>query len=326
MQEITYREALNEALTEEMTRDEDVILMGLDIGLYGGNFQVTKDLVLKFGEQRVMDTPISESIIAGCAAGAAMAGLRPVIETMFSDFVTLMMDNLVNQAAKIHFMSGGKIAVPMVLRLPVGCGTGAAAQHSQSLEAWMCHVPGLKVVFPSNPYEAKGLLKSAIRDNNPVIFCEHKLLYSTVGSVPEEEYTIPLQQANIVKKGSSLTMITYGFSVQKSIVAAMQLKQKGIDAEIIDIRTLYPLDEETIINSVKKTGRAIIIHEAVKTGGVGAEISALIAEKAFAYLKAPIIRIAGADIPVPFCKTLESACVPQIEDIKKAAERLMRRC
>lgn len=325
MKEITYREAINEALAEEMTRDENVILMGEDIGLYGGNFQVTKDLILKFGDNRVMDTPVSEAVIAGCAVGAAMSGLRPVIETMFSDFVTLMMDNLVNQAAKIHYMSAGEINVPMVLRLPVGCGTGAGAQHSQSPEAWLCHVPGLKVVFPSNPYEAKGLLKAAIRDDNPVVFCEHKMLYPTAGSVPEEEYIIPLSQANIVKKGTSLTMIAYGYSVQKCLVAAMQLKPKEIDIEVIDLRTLHPLDEDTILESVKKTGRVIIVHEAVKTGGVGAEISALIAEKAFSYLKAPILRIAGMDIPVPFNKTMEQACVPQILDIKKAAERMMRR-
>jgi pyruvate dehydrogenase E1 component beta subunit len=325
MKEITYKEALCEALSEEMMRDENVILMGQDIGLYGGNFQVTKDLVLKFGEQRVIDAPLSEAIIAGCATGAAMSGLRPVIESMFSDFVTLMMDNIVNQAAKIHYMSAGQIKVPMVVRLPVGCGTGAGAQHSQSLEAWMCHVPGLKVVFPSSPYEAKGLLKAAIRDDNPVIFCEHKLLYSTAGSVPEEEYIIPIGQANVIKKGASMSIITYGYSVQKCLIASMQLKAKGIDAEIIDLRTLYPLDEKTILDSVKKTGRVLIVHEASKTGGLGAEIAALIAEKAYAYLKAPVLRVAGQDIPIPFNKKLEQTCVPQIGDIKKEAERLMRR-
>ena len=214
MKEITYKEALREALSEEMTRDENVILMGEDIGIYGGNFQVTQDLVLKFGEERVIDTPLSEAAIAGCATGAAMSGLRPVVEVMFSDFVTLMMDNLVNQAAKLSFMSAGKVSVPMVVRLPMGCGTGAAAQHSQSLEAWMCHVPGLKVVFPSNPYEAKGLMKAAVRDNNPVIFCEHKLLYDAVGNVPQEEYLVQIGQANIMKKGRNYLLLPYGYSVQ----------------------------------------------------------------------------------------------------------------
>lgn len=325
MKEITYKEALREALSEEMTQDENVILMGEDIGLYGGNFQVTQDLVLRFGEERVMDTPLSEAVIAGCAVGAAILGLRPVVEVMFSDFVTLMMDNLVNQAAKMSFMSGGKVNVPMVVRLPVGCGTGAAAQHSQSLEAWMCHVPGLKVVFPSNPYEAKGLMKAAIRDNNPVIFCEHKLLYNAVGNVPEDDYIIQIGQANVMKKGAHLSIITYGYAVQKCLQTALKLKTKGIDAEIIDLRTLLPLDEKTIIDSVKKTGRVLIVHDAVKTGGVGGEIAALIAEKAFPYLKAPIVRIAGKDVPIPFNKKLEQASVPQVEDIKKAAERLMRK-
>lgn len=325
MKEITYKEALREALSEEMTRDENVILMGEDIGIYGGNFQVTQDLVLKFGEERVIDTPLSEAVIAGCATGAAISGLRPVVEVMFSDFVTLMMDNLVNQAAKLSFMTAGKFSVPMVVRLPVGCGTGAAAQHSQSLEAWMCHVPGLKVVFPSNPYEAKGLMKAAVRDNNPVIFCEHKLLYDAVGNVPQEEYLVQIGQANIMKKGTQLSVITYGYSVQKCLQAAMQLRAKGIDVEIIDLRTLLPLDEKTIIDSVKKTGRALIVHEAVKTGGVGAEIAALIAEKAFPYLKAPVMRLAGEDVPIPFNKKLEQAVVPQVADIKKAVERLMRK-
>ncbi len=325
MKEITYKEALREALSEEMTRDENVILMGEDIGIYGGNFQVTQDLVLKFGEERVIDTPLSEAAIAGCATGAAMSGLRPVVEVMFSDFVTLMMDNLVNQAAKLSFMSAGKVSVPMVVRLPMGCGTGAAAQHSQSLEAWMCHVPGLKVVFPSNPYEAKGLMKAAVRDNNPVIFCEHKLLYDAVGNVPQEEYLVQIGQANIMKKGTQLSVITYGYSVQNCLQAAMQLRVKGVDVEIIDLRTLLPLDEKTIIDSVKKTGRALIVHEAVKTGGIGAEIAALIAEKAFPYLKAPVMRLAGKDVPVPFNKNLEQAVVPQVADIKKAAERLMRK-
>ncbi len=325
MKEITYKEALREALSEEMIRDENVFLMGHDIGIYGGGFGVTEGLVLQFGEQRVIDTPISEAIIAGLATGAAISGLRPVIEAMFSDFVTLMMDNIVNQAAKFSFMSASQACVPLVLRMPAGCGTGAGAQHSQSLEAWMCHVPGLKVVFPSNPYEAKGLMKAAIRDNNPVIFFEHKLAYSSIGYVPEDEYVIPIGQANIMRKGNHITMVSYGHSVQKCLMAAAHLKEIGISAEIIDLRTLYPLDEATIINSVKKTGRVMIVHEAVKTGGLGGEISAILSEKAFSYLKAPILRIAGKDVPIPFSKTLEEACVPQIQDIENAAKRLMRR-
>ncbi len=324
MSEITYVQAVSDALREEMQRDENVFLLGEDMGVYGGCFGVTKGFLKEFGEDRIMDTPIAEAGFTGVAVGAAIMGMRPVVEIMFSDFITLAADNLVNQAAKIRFMLGGQVKVPMVLRTPVGSGTGAAAQHSQSLEAWMVHIPGLKVVMPSTPYDAKGLLKASIRDDNPVIFFEHKLLYKMKGEVPNQEYTIPIGKADIKRTGKDVTIITYSLMVHRALEAAEKLSRDGIDVEVVDLRSLYPMDKETIIDSVKKTGKVIIVHEAVKRCGVGAEIAAIISDsEAFFHLDAPIKRLAGMETPIPYSPALEKGVVPQVEDIVKTAKELM---
>lgn len=325
MRELSYAEAIREALRQEMQRDERVFIIGEDVGVYGGAFGVTLGLVEEFGEERVIDTPISELGIAGAITGAALTGMRPVGEIMFMDFTTLAMEQLVNQAAKIRFMFGGKAKVPFVLRTPAGSGTGAAAQHSQSLENWFVHVPGLKVVMPSTPYDAKGLLIASIRDDNPVIFIEHKLLYKVKGPVPEEPYTIPLGTAEVKREGRDLTIIATSIMVQRSLEAAQQLAEEGIEVEVIDPRTLKPLDTEPLIRSVMKTGRVLIVHEACKTGGYGGELAAIIAEsEAFDYLDAPIIRLAGRDMPIPYNRTLEYHTVPQVENIVQAARDLAR--
>jgi len=325
MRELSYLEAVREALRQEMQRDERVFIIGEDVGVYGGAFGVTLGLVEEFGEERVMDTPISELGIAGAITGAALVGMRPVGEIMFMDFTTIAMEQLVNQAAKMRFMFGGTIEVPFVLRTPSGSGTGAAAQHSQSLENWFVHVPGLKVVMPSTPYDVKGLLLSSIRDDNPVIFVEHKLLYKTKGPVPEEPYTIPLGTAEVKREGRDLTIVATSIMVKRSLEAAEQLAQEGIEAEVVDPRTLKPLDEETIFRSVIKTGRVLIVHEACKTGGYGGELAAVIAgSEAFDYLDAPIVRLAGRDIPIPYNRNLEYHTVPQVENIIEAARRLAR--
>lgn len=324
--EITYLEAIREALRQEMQRDERVFLMGEDIGVYGGAFGVTLGLLQEFGEERVIDTPISELGIAGAITGAALTGMRPVGEIMFMDFITLASEQLVNQAAKIRFMFGGNATVPLVMRTPMGSGTGAAEQHSQSLENWFVHVPGIKVVAPATPAEAKGLLIESIRDDNPVLFLEAKLLYKTKGEVPEEPYTIPLGKADIKRAGRDLTIITYSIMVKRSLEAAEQLAQEGIDVEVIDLRTLKPLDKDAIIASVKKTGKVLIVHEAAKTGGFGGELAGVISEsEAFDYLDAPIVRLAGRDMPVPYNRTLEYHTVPQVENIVEAARKLARR-
>lgn len=323
MREISYLEAIREALRQEMQRDLRVFLIGEDVGKYGGAFGVSLGLLEEFGEERIIDTPISELAIAGTITGAALVGMRPVGEIMFMDFVTLASEQIVNQAAKIHFMFGGKTSVPWVLRTPMGSGTGAAAQHSQSLENWFVHVPGLKVVAPSNPYDAKGLLIQSIRDDNPVLFLEHKLLYKTRGDVPEEAYTVPLSQAEVKRPGRDLTIIATSIMVKKSLEAAEALAQEGIEAEVVDPRTLKPLDEATLIASVCKTGKVMIVHEACKTGGYGGELAAVLAEsEAFDYLDAPILRIAGRDMPIPYNRNLELHTVPQVEDIVQAARRL----
>lgn len=325
MREITYLEAIREALRQEMQRDERVFIIGEDVGVYGGAFGVTLGLVEEFGEERVIDTPISELGIAGAITGAALTGMRPVGEIMFMDFTTLAAEQLVNQAAKIRFMFGGKAKVPFVLRTPAGSGTGAAAQHSQSLENWFVHIPGLKVVMPSTPYDAKGLLLASIRDDNPVIFIEHKLLYKTKGPVPEEPYTIPLSQSEVKREGQDLTIVATSIMVRRSLEAAEQLAREGIEAEVVDPRTLKPLDAEPIIRSVIKTGRVLIVHEACKTGGYGGELAAVIAEsEAFDYLDAPIVRLAGRDMPIPYNRDLEYHTVPQVENIVEAARRLAR--
>ena len=325
MSEITYAQAIKEAMSEEMRRDENVFLMGEDVGLYGGAFGVSVGMFEEFGEERVRDTPISEAVIAGAAAGAAVTGMRPIAEIMFSDFTTISMDQLVNQAAKMRYMFGGKAKVPMVLRTPGGSGTGAAAQHSQSLEAWFCHVPGLKVVIPSTPYDAKGLLKAAIRDDNPVVFIEQKLLYRKKGEVPEEDYVIELGKADVKKEGKDLTIITYGRMVPTCLAVAEELGKEGIDIEVVDPRTLLPLDKDTLIKSAKKTGKVLIVHEAVQTGGFGGEIAAVIADsEAFYYLDAPIKRLGGLDVPIPYCPELEKNVVPTEEKIKEAVYALVK--
>jgi pyruvate/2-oxoglutarate/acetoin dehydrogenase E1 component len=321
--ELTYLEAVRESLWQEMEHDERVFIIGEDVGVYGGAFGVTLGMVEHFGEERVIDTPISEYGIAGAITGAALVGMRPVGEIMFMDFTTFAMEQLVNQAAKMRFMFGGMIEVPFVLRTPAGSGTGAAAQHSQTLESWFVHVPGLKVVMPSTPYDVKGLLLASIRDPNPIIFVEHKLLYKTKGPVPEEQYTIPLGSADVKREGRDLTIVATSIMVKRSLEAAEQLAEEGIEVEMVDPRTLKPLDKETIVRSVKKTGRVLIVHEACKTGGYGGELAAVIAEsEAFDYLDAPIVRLAGRDIPIPYNRTLEYHTVPQVEHIVEAAREL----
>lgn len=325
MRELSYMEALREAIQQAMEKDERVFLIGEDIGIYGGAFGVSAGLLEKFGPERIINTPISEAGIAGACVGAAVTGMRPIGEMQFSDFVVLAMEQIVMQGAKMRFMFGGKAELPFVIRLAGGSGTGAAAQHSQSLENWFVHVPGLKVVMPSSPYDAKGLLLSAIEENNPVMFFEHKLLYKTKGDVPEEMYTIPLGKSKVVREGEDLSVIATSIMVSRSIEAAKVLSEEGIELEVIDPRTLNPLDEEPITASVKKTGKALIVHEAVKTGGFGGEISAVIMESdAFGYLDAPIRRLAGLDMPIPYNRTLEHHAVPQVEDIVEEARKLVK--
>lgn len=321
---ITYSEAIREALREELKNDPRVFLMGEDIGIYGGAFAVTLGLYEEFGPERIIDTPISEAAIIGAAAGASLVGMRAVAEIQFSDFIAIGMDQLVNQAAKIRFMFGGKATVPMVVRAPIGSGTGAAAQHSQSQEAWYAHVPGLKVVLPSNPADAKGLLKSAIRDNNPVIFLEHKLLYKTKGTVPEEEYFIPIGKADVKRTGTDLTVIGYSNLIPKSLQAAENLAQEGISVEVLDLRTLRPLDTETISQSIQKTHRALVVYEAPQLGGFGAEVAAFIGEKCFDDLDAPVMRLGGLEMPPPYNPRLEKQLVPQVEDIMNGVRKLMK--
>ena len=325
MREITYAQAIKEAMSEEMRRDENVFLMGEDVGIYGGGFGVSVGMHEEFGDERVRDTPISEAAIAGAAAGAAVTGMRPIAEIMFSDFTTISMDQLVNQAAKMRYMFGGKAKVPMVVRTPGGSGTGAAAQHSQSLEAWFCHVPGLKVVVPSTPYDAKGLLKAAIRDDNPVMFFEQKLLYRKKGEVPEEDYIVPLGKADIKREGSDLTIVTYGRMVPLCLEVAQEYAQRGVSIEVVDPRTLMPLDKDTLIASAKKTGRVLVVHEACQTGGFGGELASVIGDsEAFYYLDAPIKRLGGLDVPIPYCPELEKNVVPTADTISQAIDELLR--
>jgi pyruvate dehydrogenase E1 component beta subunit len=325
MRELTYLEAVREALWQEMERDERVFIIGEDVGVYGGAFGVTRGMIEEFGEERVIDTPISEYGIAGAITGAALTGMRPVGEIMFMDFTTLAMEQLVNQAAKMHFMFGGMIEVPFVLRCPAGSGTGAAAQHSQSLENWFVHVPGIKVVMPSTPYDVKGLLLASIRDPNPIIFVEHKLLYKTKGPVPEEQYTIPLGKAEVKRQGRDLTVVATSIMARRALEAAEKLAKEGIEVEVVDPRTLKPLDEGTVIQSVIKTSRVLIVHEACKTGGYGGELAAVIAgSEAFDYLDTPIVRLAGRDMPIPYNRTLEYHTVPQVENIVEAARNMVQ--
>jgi len=323
MRKVRYVDALNEALREEMRRDDRVFLMGEDIALYGGAYQVTRGLYKEFGLERVRDTPISEAAIAGAAAGAAMTGLRPVAEIMYIDFSTIAMDQIINIAAKNRYMFGGKSKVPVVYRTQGGAGRGIAAHHSQSLEAFYVHVPGIFVVMPSTPFDAKGLLKTCIRDDNPVMFIEHKMLYRTEGEIPEQEYTVPLGVADVKREGTDVTIIAYSRMVLFALEAAEELAEEGISVEVVDPRTLKPLDIDTIINSVKKTNRAIVVYEGYRTCGVGAEIATLIMEKAFDYLDAPVVRVAGEDVPIPMSPVLEEAAIPSKEKIIEAVKKVV---
>lgn len=326
VREITYLEAVRESMCQEMRKNQDVFIMGEDIGSYGGAFGLTNGMIEEFGPERVRNTPISEAAISGCAVGAAMTGMRPILEIQFSDFIMIAADNIVNQAAKMRYMFGGKAKVPVVIRLPGGSGAGFAAQHSQSLEAWMTHIPGLKVVQPSNAYDAKGLMKAAIKDDNPVLFYEHKLLYNMKGEVPEEDYEIPLGVADVKREGTDITIVATAIMVIRALEAAKELEKENISVEIIDPRTLVPLDTKTILESVKKTSRALIVYEAVKRGGYGAEIASMIAESdVFDYLDAPIKRLGGVAAPIPYHPELEKAAVPQVNDIIQACRKLMNK-
>ena len=322
MAEIMYREALNRALFEEMRRDPTVFVLGENIGKQGGSFQVTVGLLNEFGAERVIDTPLAEATFTGAAVGAALAGTRPVVDILFVDFTTIPMDAIVNQAAKYEFMSGGQGQVPMVLRTQGGAGNGLAAQHSQSLEALFYHIPGLKLVMPSTPYDAYGLLVSSIRDNQPVIFLEHKLLYMTKGDVPDEEFAIPLGKADVKKEGGDVTLITYSYMTLKCLEAAALLEKEGISVEVVDLRTLKPLDEEAILKSARKTGKVIIVHEACRRGGVGGDIAAMIMEEAYDDLDGPVSRVCGLDTNIPYNLELEKACIPTVEDIIEAVIKI----
>jgi pyruvate dehydrogenase E1 component beta subunit len=320
--EITFAEAIREALAEEMRRDPRVFIIGEDVAEAGTPFKVLSGLVEEFGRDRVIDTPISEPGFSGIGVGAAMTGLRPVVDLMFGDFITLAMDQIVNQAAKVHYMSGGKLKVPMVFRTTLGATRRSAAQHSQSLHAWVSHIPGLKVVVPSTPFDAKGLLKTAIRDENPVVFFEDKMMYKLTGPVPADDYTIPFGVADIKRQGDDITLVATSSMVQIALGAAKMLDEIGIRAEVIDPRTTFPLDKETLIESAKKTARAIVIDEGYERYGVTAEIAAVIADGAFYYLDAPVKRIGAMDVPVPFSPALEDLTVPTEQSVFEAAKQL----
>ena len=324
MRTITYKDAVREAMCEEMRRDKSVFLMGEDIGKYCGAFGVSKGMLDEFGPERIIETPISETAFMGAGVGAAITGMRPIVELMFSDFMAVCYDQIINQAAKMHFMFAGKVNVPMVIRTPSGGGTGAAAQHSQSLEQMYLHVPGLKVVVPSTPYDAKGLLKTAIRDNNPVVFLEQKRLYNTKGQVPAEDYTIPFGVADTKKEGKDVSIITYGRMVQMSLQVAEKLEKEGISVEVVDLRTLAPLDKEAVIATAKKTRRVVVVHEAVTFGGFGGEIvSTIVDSDAFFYLDAPVKRVGGLYCPVPFNPILEAEAFPTPAKIEAAVRELL---
>ena len=323
MREITFKEAIREALDEALNSDSRVFLMGEDIGPLGGAFGVTQGLFDKYGKKRVRNTPISEVVIVGAAIGAAVVGLRPVAEIMFCDFLPIAGDQIINQAAKMKYMSGGQVTLPLTIRTILGAGLSAAAQHSQSNEAIWMHTPGLRIVIPSTPYDAKGLLKTAILNNDPVIYFEHRCLYDLKGPVPEESYTIPFGKADVKREGSDVTVVAIAEMVIKSLSAAEELEKEGISTEVIDPRTLNPLDMETILNSVKKTGRALIVHESVLTCGPGAEIAARLADQAFDFLDAPVKRLATKDVPMPMAPNLERFVIPQEEDIKEAIRELL---
>ncbi|MCU0563971.1 MAG: alpha-ketoacid dehydrogenase subunit beta [Desulfobacterales bacterium] len=315
MGEMMYRDALRRALDEEMRRDPLVFLMGETIAERGGSYKVTEGLLAAYGPRRVIDTPIAEASFTGMGVGAALVGCRPVVELLFVDFAMLAMDQIVNQAAKLAFISGGQARVPLVVRTQGGAGNGLAAQHSQSLEALFYHVPGLKVVMPATPHDACGLLKSAIRDDHPVVFIEHKLLYMTRGPVPDEEYLVPLGEAEVKQEGSDVTLVSWSLMTLKCLEAAAVLAGEGVSVEVVDLRTLAPLDKQTLLRSARKTGRVAVVHEAVKRGGVGGDIAAILMEEAYDDLDGPVLRIAGRNTPIPYNLNIERACVPSVEDI-----------
>lgn len=322
---LSYGEAIKAAIREEFVRDERVVLFGEDVGLHGGAFGVTRGLWDEFGGKQLFDTPLSEAVIAGTAVGAAVTGLRPIAEMMYQDFITIAMDQVINQAAKMRYMFGGKAKLPLVIRTPCGGGRGNAAQHSQSLEVWFVHVPGLKVVMPSTPYDAKGLLKTAIRDDNPVIFIEHKVLYGAISQeIPSDEYLIPFGKGDIKRQGDDVTLVATSLMVHKSLKAADELQKDGISIEVIDPRTLYPLDKDIIINSVKKTGRLVVAHEAPVTCGIGAEIVALVVGEAFEYLDTTPQRVGSLHCPIPYELELEKEVIPDEEDIITAIRKVMQ--
>ena len=325
VRELTFAQAIREALAEEMRRDATVCILGEDVAEAGTPFKVLSGLLEEFGKERVMDTPISEAGFTGLAVGAAMTGMRPVVDIMFGDFITLTMDQMVNQAAKVHYMSGGEWSVPMVMRTTLGATRRSAAQHSQSLHAWFCHVPGLKVVLPSTPHDAKGLLKSAIRDGNPVVFFEDKMMYKLKGPVPEDDYTVPLGVADVKREGDDITLVATSSMVQIALGAAELLEQAGISAEVVDPRTLWPLDEQTLINSAKKTSRAIVLDEGYERYGVTAEIASVIATGAFYDLDAPVKRMGAMHVPIPFSPPLEDVTVPTEQTVFDAARKLCGR-
>jgi pyruvate/2-oxoglutarate/acetoin dehydrogenase E1 component len=323
--QLTYAQAINEAIRQEMRRDPDIILVGEDVGRPGGVYKVTDGLFTEFGAERVIDSPITEAGIAGLGVGAAMTGMRPMVEIMFGDFMTLAMDQVVNQAAKVHYMSGGKLQVPLVIRTTMGAGRRAAAQHSQSLYAWFGHIPGLKVVVPSTPYDAKGLLKTAFRDNNPVIYFEDKMMYRISGPVPEDDYTIPFGVADVKRMGEDITLIAVSSMVLVALEAAEELAKQGIRAEVVDPRTLTPLDEESLIKSVMKTSRCIVVDEGYQRFGASAELAAVVSRGAFYYLDAPVERIGAMDVPIPFSPVLEDQTIPNAEGVVRAARLLMNK-
>ncbi len=323
---MSIRDAIIMAMSEEMRRDENVFLMGEDVGIFGGDFGTSVGMLEEFGKERVRDTPISENAISGAAIGAAMTGMRPIVDVTFMDFVVYMMDNIVNQAAKTRYMFGGKGQIPVVFRCAAGGGVGSAAQHSQSLEAWFTHIPGLKVVAPGTPADVKGILKAAIRDNNPVIFLEYKAQFNMKGEVPlDPEFVLPIGKADIKKEGKDVSVITYGRMLERVMQAAKEVEEaEGVSVEVVDLRTLKPLDKEAVLESVKKTGKVLLVNDAHKTGGFIGEVAATIAESdAFDYLDGRILRLAGEDVPIPYNQTLEAAMIPSVERIKKYILKLV---
>lgn len=324
MRVITYKEALREAIMEKIREDKSVFMMGEDIGVYGGAFGLSIGMLDEFGPERILDAPMSEASFTGVGVGAAIMGMRPIVEIMFSDFLTFGADQIANQASKLRFMTGGQLKIPLVVRSPQGSGTGAASQHSQNVEAWFLNIPGLKIVTPSNPYDAKGLLKSSIEDDNLIIFLEHKLLYSTKGEVPKKDYRIPIGKSKVVRSGNDITIVTTSIMVKRSLEAAEILEKEGMETEIIDLRTIKPLDIEPIVESVKKTHRLLVVYEGCTTGGIGGEVVSRIGEsEAFLYLDAPLFRLGGADVPIPYNLNLERKVTPQIENIVSKVKEIV---